>query len=454
MMLRRPGPAATIFLSTIGAILFLAYFVPPINAALSGIAPLMPPPFQGQFAATAGLLGAMLGLTFVVLFHPGQPARLITKSRGRLSPAARTFSIAQSILAPPARVAPPPGRIRGFVKTFMAEVPISRGDLSHALATEPPSRLRTKTNVGGLKARARNLLAAAGANTNVTNMLENIKTYSGLLGQYSASNAALIGWQDPDATLVHSEKNWKRLDRELREDPRKLAVLVPIGGGRKVSEPEIAHLIEKRRKMGWNDARIESEVRSLVARGKYIPTRTFGVGGVYDAKSLRSGPPLPAREQLKVSQLYARAKSFANQVYDVKEAPFSGGRGYSTLRRKEDGSIKGYVQVMRVPGEQIQPLDTLIHEIGHHQLGHTSDLSTKEYKANRGKYEAETQLTSYLVLSHYGVNNKAHSAAYIGQWLRQNDQKGLGEQSIARSMNAAHQIIQGIDAQAKPTENA
>jgi len=199
--------------------------------------------------------------------------------------------------------------------------------------------------------------------------------------------------------------------------------------------------------MGWNDARISSEVNSLLARGNYVPTKTFGVGRVYDAKSLAPGRPLPRKTADKVSKVYSMAKNYARRFYDVKEGPITGARGYSNLARREDGTIRGQIQVLKVPGEQVQPLDTLVHEMAHHQLGHTRDLSTREYKANRGKYEAETQLTSFLVLSHFGINNKQHSSAYIGQWLSGQEQKTLGEQSVARSMNAANKLIQGMEAE-------
>jgi hypothetical protein len=298
-----------------------------------------------------------------------------------------------------------------------------------------------------LRARANQILATAGANSNVENMLRNIESYSGLIGKFSAANAALIYWQDPDASLVHSKTDWKRLGREVRGDAKPIAVLIPIGGGRKVSQPEIAHLIERRRKMGWNDARIESEVSSLEARGTFIPTHTFGVGRVYDAKSVTGGRVLSEQEHLKVSEVYRYATAYARANYDVEYGPIGGARGYSNLVKKEDGSVRGHIAVLKVPGEEIEPLDTLVHEMSHHVLGHTSKISNEEYRKNRGRYEAETELASFMVLSHYKIDNKAHAAAYIGQWLKQHKQEGLGEESVARSMNAASVIIKGIDAE-------
>lgn len=302
-----------------------------------------------------------------------------------------------------------------------------------------------------LRARANQILATAGSNTNVENMLRNIETYSGLMGKFSASNAALIYWQDPDATLVHSKTDWERLGRKVREDAKPIAVLVPIGGGRKVSQPEIAHLIERRRKAGWTDARIESEVLSLQARGKYIPTHTFGVGRVYDAKSITGGPVLKEDERLRASEVYKYATLYAKtRGFDVKEDPTASlvGRGYANLERKEDGTIKSHISIVKVPGEHVEPLDTLIHEMGHHIIGHTGK---NDYRQKRGVYEAETELTAFIVLSHYKIDNKTHAAAYIGGWLGKQGQKGLGEESVARSMNAASEIIKGIDAEKAKT---
>lgn len=302
-----------------------------------------------------------------------------------------------------------------------------------------------------LRARANQLLAAAGANTDVENMLTNIRTYSGLVGKFSAANSALIYWQDPDASLVHSKSDWERLGRKVRDDAKPIAVLIPIGGGRKVSQPEIAHLIERRRKKGIADVEIEREVSKLEAKGQYIPTHTFGVGKVYDAKSVTGGRVLSEQEHLKVSEVYRYATAYAKSKYDVEYGPIGGARGYSNLVKKEDGSVRGHIAVLKVPGEEVEPLDTLVHEMGHHVLGHTVKISNEEYRKNRGRYEAETELASFIVLSHYKIDNKAHAAAYIGQWLKQHKQEGLGEESVARSMNAASEIIKGIDAEKAKT---
>ena len=440
---------AVLFLLVVAA----AAASPGFTAWLESGAMLLPQPANSLLGAELALT-LIVGLAFGLVLFPG---RRILSSRPRRAGQPLFHRLLElgvrSAESHPRRARPRSARgVRGLATMMMSEVPITRLEISRLLHI-PRSRLG-RGRIGSLKARARAVLARAAANTNVTNMLQNIKTYSGLLDRYSASNSALIYWQDPDATLVHSEKDWNRLKRELNRDPKALAVLVPIGGGRKVSQPEVAHLIERRRKMGWNDARIDSEVQSLLARGKYVPTRSFGVGKVYDAKSLLPGRPLPRKQQLKVSQLYGMAKTYARRFYDVEEGPIGGARGYSKMVKREDGTIKGRIQVLKVPGEQVEPLDTLVHEMAHHQLGHTRDLSTREYQANRGKYEAETQLTSFLVLSHFGVNNKQHSSAYIGQWLRREDQKTLGEQSVARSMNAANHLIQGIDAERSSAEGS
>lgn len=66
------------------------------------------------------------------------------------------------------------------------------------------------------------------------------------------------------------------------------------------------------------------------------------------------------------------------------------------------------------------PVKTLVHEMGHIVLGHTSQENIHEYKTHRGIKEFQAETTAYLVLHDVGATeymDKGESRAYIQNWL-------------------------------------
>jgi hypothetical protein len=67
---------------------------------------------------------------------------------------------------------------------------------------------------------------------------------------------------------------------------------------------------------------------------------------------------------------------------------------------------------MKIPGEDVNVLHTLIHEMSHARLEHLyrNDIP-------RGLAESEAELSTYLVGAHFDFDFKDNSAAYIKGWL-------------------------------------
>ena len=312
------------------------------------------------------------------------------------------------------------------------------------LHDRPPLPEAREREAKQLEAQARSMLSQAGKNTDIENMLLGLKKYSGLLGEYSPYNAALIYWQNHDATIVHSRKDWERLGYNIREDGKSMQVLVPIGAVRKVSKPELAKFIEDKRKEGLSD-----EAITLLAADKFEKRKgfrrvhTFTAGGVYDAGSVTGGEgkPIEQAEKIRLSKLYTDFKKTAGQHWRVEEGVVSDARGFTTLEKSlEEGKpAQMMIRVMKVPNEDVEPLHTLAHEMAHARLKHI-----EERKRPRKIQEAEAELAAYLALSHYGVDTSHDSAAYIGGWLKK---EPMGEEAVDRAMNAARWIIANTDAQ-------
>lgn len=151
------------------------------------------------------------------------------------------------------------------------------------------------------------------------------------------------------------------------------------------------------------------------------------------------GKAKPVEEDVKATTLYNTLKKIAMEHYTVEESPINNGaRGY-TAHSGEGQKIV----VMKIPGEDVNVLHTLIHEMSHARLEHLyrNDIQ-------RGLAESEAELSTYLVGAHFGFDFKEDSAAYIKGWLDDAKSKGngLGKENLDRVMNNARWLINEISA--------
>jgi len=259
-------------------------------------------------------------------------------------------------------------------------------------------------------------------------LMHDLKNYAGLLGYYSPYNAILIRFYDPTATRVMSKADWERLGYKLKPDAKPIPILVPYGIPKRPSDAEIAAKIEKMREEGQSEEFILSKIKELLEKkNKKYSARVFGTAYVYDAKSVEG--KVPPEEHLRNSQIYEILKAGISQHFPVKEVPIDDARGY-TKHTEDDGRV---IEVMKVPNESREPIDTLAHEAAHAILKHNYG------KMPRWQAEAEAELAAYLVAAHYGVDNSDIALSYIKNWLGNNI---LGEENVDRAMKAAGQIIQ------------
>ena len=290
-------------------------------------------------------------------------------------------------------------------------------------------REQTKEMQGArtLESDARNLLNKAASMPTSEQLLHILRKYSGLLGDYSPYNAMLIEWRDPNATIVHSRKDWERLGYKIRENARGISVLVPLFAARKVSDVELSKFIERMRAKGHSEEHIMGEVNARLAnKGRSSQVHVFSTGKVFDASSV-DGNPIPEHEKVRMSTIYEAGKAAAREHYTVEEGSIEKSRGYTAFPDDENRVIR----VMKVPNENVEPLHTLFHELGHARLH-------GKMKIPRGMEEQEAELTSYLVLQHFGIDDTKNSAAYIANW----GQNGrLKANNIDRAMSAASWII-------------
>ena len=290
-----------------------------------------------------------------------------------------------------------------------------------------------------LEKQAWNLLGDLSKITTVDQLLLQMRKYSGTLGDYSGFNSLLIGMQDPGATIVRSRNEWKYFGREVNDGALPISVLYPVGVAHKDGPGKVKDFIEKKREEGLSDEAIEELVREKFNLSGGGFTKVFSTGKVYDISQTTPipGKAKPVEEDIKAASLYNTLKKIAREHYTVEESTIdNGARGY-TAHSGEGQKIV----VMKIPGEDVNVLHTLIHEMSHARLEH---LYRKDLP--RGLAESEAELSSYIVGAHFGFDFREDSAAYIKGWLdnARSDGKDLGKENLDRIMNNARWLINEI----------
>ncbi len=295
------------------------------------------------------------------------------------------------------------------------------------------------TSPAQLEIQAWDLLGDLSKITNVDQLLLQMKKYSGTLGDYSGFNSLLIYMQNKNATIVRSANEWKYFGREVKDGEPAISVLYPLGIPSKTGPGKIKDFIEKKRKEGLDDEAIEQLISEKFNTGRTGTAYVFGTGKVYDISQTQGipGKMKPVEEAVKATTLYNTLKKIAKEHYTVEEDTIvNGARGY-TAHSGEGQKIV----VMKIPGEDVNVLHTLIHEMSHARLEH---LYRKDLP--RGLAESEAELSTYLVGAHFGFDFKDDSGAYIKGWLDDARSHGndLGKENLDRVMNNARWLINEI----------
>lgn len=121
----------------------------------------------------------------------------------------------------------------------------------------------------------------------------------------------------------------------------------------------------------------------------------------------------------------------------MEESPINNdARGYTA----HSGEGKKIV-VMKILGEDVNVLHTLIHEMSHARLEH---LYRKDLP--RGIAESEAELSTYLVGAHFGFDFKDDLSAYMKGWFDNARSQGedFGKENLDRVMNNARWLINEI----------
>ncbi len=222
---------------------------------------------------------------------------------------------------------------------------------------------------------------------------------------YSLGNLLLIGAQAPQATRVAGFGTWQSLGRQVRKGERGIAILAPC-----TYRPKTADRAEPAAQAGQEPATSCSGGAAPQGDGKK-QVRGFRVVHVF-ALHQTEGAPLP---EVAPSLLVGQAPA---GLWDALEGRVLG-HGY-TVHRGDTGRANGWTdptsRTVRVSGavDDAQAVKTLIHELGHLECGHVTDLPT--YLTCRGRCEVEAESVAYVVAAAHGLDASGYTFAYVAGW--------------------------------------
>jgi hypothetical protein len=213
-------------------------------------------------------------------------------------------------------------------------------------------------------------------------LLEQAMTMPGSLGntycrfhQYSLANQLLL-WSQGVTEPCAPFKVWKALGR------------IPVkGGARFVRHPRPVYEIDKE-----TGEKVIKVMRFKLRRSTFPYSNTVGPDIEW--------PELPEWDAQR-----------ALAALDIRQVPYA----------MIDGNCQGYStgRTVAVSPVAVHPLPTLMHEIGHVMLGHTTDCAEGETPCSRGVREFQAEAVAYLLAHELELDAWApeESRAYIQHWL-------------------------------------
>ncbi len=258
-------------------------------------------------------------------------------------------------------------------------------------------------------------------------ILKSMLKASSKFHNYSFWNTMMIAIMKPHAAFVASEKAWRKMGRV----PKKEATRVPV------MFPYTRKLTDQQRE-GLNDQQISQMTRTRFGMGTTIAYEdTAPIPNWKNDKG--EGPFEPPEWQINsnqatqwLTQLYEAAYRWGTEVKKFKIETGATGQaaGYSAGGRIRIGDKE----------EGVRKVSVLFHELAHELLHWDQDFIRED--STKQEREAEAELVSYVVCSHYHIENKDTPLYLAGYKVN----KDLIHARLRNVQKAAVEIFEGTDA--------
>jgi antirestriction protein ArdC len=229
---------------------------------------------------------------------------------------------------------------------------------------------------------------------------------------YSWNNQLLISMQCPTATRVAGFHTWRKMNRFVRKGEKGITILAPC-------------IYKPKKREHQQDEEIERQTNAIGT------LRGFRAATVFDVAATDGEPilSLPWKVQGDCAELLPNAEQACHELGIELEykAITDGAEGYS---------LGGRIQINETLNSS-ERVAVIIHELGHELLH--KDAETRK-KTTRQQRELEAESTSFVVLSHFGIQHG--SPFYLATY---DVTPEMLTQSLATISTAAKRIIELIE---------
>jgi antirestriction protein ArdC len=235
---------------------------------------------------------------------------------------------------------------------------------------------------------------------------------------YSFNNVLMIASQCPDATRVAGYRAWQSMNRQVKKGEKGIIILAPVI--RKIED--------------------EASGETLRAITGFRTTSVFDISQTEGDELSTINTPLAGDDAglFDALKMYAESRN----ILVKREAILTGAHGLCRFYKDQRIEIV------------VDSLLPVLHQasILAHELGHALMHSEAEYRehSDKSQRELEAESVAFVVMNHFGFDSGSLSFAYVTAW------SGGAEGAITQLkhsgrviQDAAHQIIEGVEAQAK-----
>jgi hypothetical protein len=192
---------------------------------------------------------------------------------------------------------------------------------------------------------------------------------------------------------------WKERGRHVRKGEKAIELVMPVTVKRTIEH--------------------EQDEPEQVAFTRFVPRRNWFVLAQTDGAEYAT-EPLPTWDGAR-----------ALQTLGIEQIPFD----------HLDGNVWGFARGKQVAVSRLSPMPdrTLLHEIAHVILGHTSEgIEQDGPRTPRNLREVEAEGVALLCAAALGLNGAEYSRGYLHHWLNGNE---IPERSCQRMFKAADVIL-------------
>ncbi|SDJ00446.1 ArdC-like ssDNA-binding domain-containing protein [Alteribacillus bidgolensis] len=263
---------------------------------------------------------------------------------------------------------------------------------------------------------------------------EDMKEYLSFMSKfytYSPRNSILIQKQFQGAEAVGSFDFWKKKGYSVQKGEKGLKVFVPVRYK--------TFIREENGKKKSVSVKYATKAEKEAIEKKEIETKdhlTYRVGHVFDVSQTNAkAEDLPKifpnkwleGEVANYDEMFQSLNGLAEKMnVEIMEEPHrelgaAKGAYIEYQQLNKDGQMENHKGIELNPrNSELNNIKTIIHELAHAKLHHSSTEHSKNLNHNEKEFQAE--MTAYTVCSHFNIDTSDYSLNYLHTYTKDHDQ--------------------------------